>query len=607
VVLKTTAQTGGTAYELTINNVTDVPGNKLDPSPTKKTFTGWLTLKGYLVREFYGNISGVGIGDLTNNAAYKNGTPTSVSAITGKFESPTDVADNYGIKVYGLLMPPTTGDYTFYVASDDYSSVYLSTDDKPANIRPTPIANVADWTSSREYNKLATQKSAPIKLEAGKSYYVEALMKEGGGGDNLALAWRMPGENTAIANGAEPIPGDYFGIYINPDNSKVEITQQPANVTVEQNRPATFTVVATGSSDVTTSPTYQWQKNGADIAGATGASYTLPVAALADNGAKFRCVVKVPAKSVTSAEATLTVNADTTPPDISSAAGLIGNGEVYVYFNELMDPVSASTAANYGVSGGVVSDASLSTDGKSVVLSVVGLAGDSVSVAANKVKDLAGNAMTQVKIVTAQLSKLTALDVGTQDPATLQFTDPIERGATWARNAKDFDMIAGGTDIWNNADGMHYAYVAKNGNFDMIVRVARVDRTDHWTKAGLMVREKLTGASREACVVVCPTTGANMYQTNYREVEGGGTIDNWAGIGAANTGAPAYPNAWIRLQRAGNVFTASRSDNGTDWVQVNKAEMTFPLTLYVGMAATSHNNGVGQTTYVEFRDFSIKP
>ena len=48
--------------------------------------------------------------------------------------------------------------------------------------------------------------SLPIALAAGTSYYVRALMKEGGGGDNLAVAWIKSGE-AAPANDALPIPG----------------------------------------------------------------------------------------------------------------------------------------------------------------------------------------------------------------------------------------------------------------------------------------------------------------------------------------------------------------------------------------------------------------
>src|SRR5437899_11614807 len=51
------------------------------------------------------------------------------------------------------------------------------------------------------------------------------------------------------------------------------ITAQPVNQTVTAGQTATFSVTAAGTAPLA----YQWQKNGADISGATAASYTTPV------------------------------------------------------------------------------------------------------------------------------------------------------------------------------------------------------------------------------------------------------------------------------------------------------------------------------------------
>ena len=96
-----------------------------------------------------------------------------------------------------------TGSYTFWIASDDQSELWLSTDDNP--LFKVRIASVPNWTDSREWNKFPSQKSAAITLTAGQRYYVEALQKEGGGGDNLAVGWAKPGESTSAPS--EVIPG----------------------------------------------------------------------------------------------------------------------------------------------------------------------------------------------------------------------------------------------------------------------------------------------------------------------------------------------------------------------------------------------------------------
>lgn len=88
------------------------------------------------------------------------------------------------------------------------------------------------------------------------------------------------------------------------------ITTQPVGTTVTAGASVSFTVVATG----TPAPTYQWQKSGVNIAGATSATYTIASATLADAGA-YTVVVTNPAGTVTSSAAALTVNA---PPVITA-------------------------------------------------------------------------------------------------------------------------------------------------------------------------------------------------------------------------------------------------------------------------------------------------
>ena len=91
------------------------------------------------------------------------------------------------------------------------------------------------------------------------------------------------------------------------DPSAPTISSQPANLSVNAGQTATFTVVATGAAPLS----YQWQLNGAAIAGATAASYTTPVTTTADSGQQFRVVVTNSLGSVASNIATLTVTTGT--------------------------------------------------------------------------------------------------------------------------------------------------------------------------------------------------------------------------------------------------------------------------------------------------------
>ncbi len=90
------------------------------------------------------------------------------------------------------------------------------------------------------------------------------------------------------------------------------IITQPANATVSAGQTASFTVTATGTAPLS----YQWRRNGADIVGATAASYTTPATLSADSGALFSVVVSNAAGSATSANATLTVTSAAVAPTI---------------------------------------------------------------------------------------------------------------------------------------------------------------------------------------------------------------------------------------------------------------------------------------------------
>ncbi|MFG6485408.1 carboxypeptidase regulatory-like domain-containing protein [Roseateles sp. BYS78W] len=93
------------------------------------------------------------------------------------------------------------------------------------------------------------------------------------------------------------------------------ITTAPQDASAKVGDTASFTATVSGSAPLA----YQWQRNGVDIAGATAAVYRTPALTLADNGARFRVVVRNALGSATSPEATLSVaDATLAAPAITS-------------------------------------------------------------------------------------------------------------------------------------------------------------------------------------------------------------------------------------------------------------------------------------------------
>jgi hypothetical protein len=182
--------TAGT-YKLFVLNA---QGVKLGESVARLRTSG----SGTILREYWNNISGTAVTNLTSNPSYPN-NPTGSGQLTS-LEGPTNTADNYGSRIRGYIHPPASGAYTFWLASDDSGELWLSTSDNPANA--ARIAYVNSWTNSREWTKYTTQQSAAITLTAGQKYYIEVLQKEGTGGDNVAVAWQGPGIAQAVIAGS---------------------------------------------------------------------------------------------------------------------------------------------------------------------------------------------------------------------------------------------------------------------------------------------------------------------------------------------------------------------------------------------------------------------
>jgi hypothetical protein len=119
------------------------------------------------------------------------------------------------------------------------------------------------------------------------------------------------------------------------------ITAQPANQTVTAGQTASSTVVAAGTAPLS----YQWQKNGANIAGATSASYTTAATTTSDSGSTFAVVVSNTAGTVTSAAATLTVNPAPAPGiQVSSTSLNFGNGVVGSTLSQVLIITNTGTA-----------------------------------------------------------------------------------------------------------------------------------------------------------------------------------------------------------------------------------------------------------------------
>jgi signal transduction histidine kinase len=108
------------------------------------------------------------------------------------FEGPTNWGDFHLTRMAGFLQPPVTGDYTFWIACDNSGELWLSTDDNPRRVRMVASIKTGYWVGLREWSRYPSQRSDPIRLEAGRSYYIEAVSEQVELDEHLAVAWEGP-------------------------------------------------------------------------------------------------------------------------------------------------------------------------------------------------------------------------------------------------------------------------------------------------------------------------------------------------------------------------------------------------------------------------------
>ncbi len=530
---------------------------------------------GSILREVYSRIGGNSISDLLSSPNFPN-SPSSTSELTEFFEAPTDVAEAYGQRVHGYVVPPVTGNYTFWIATDDGGLLNLSTDTDPANKKA--IARVDGWTGPRQWEVEPNQQSAAIRLEAGKPYYVEALMKEGGGGDNLAVRWLRPdGKDEG------PIPATYllpWGVVF----SAPKFLTQPAAVSVPEGKTARFEVTLDASGPATVA----WYRDGVLIPGATGTAFELAPVVIGDSGAKFKAVATNAKGTAESAEANLTVSSEDIRPTILRAVTL-GRTNVLVEFSEPVFAPASGVGDAFQVTAGVrVLAAAEWTETKFLLLTTTPLTfGTTYTLRVSQVRDRsgAGNLILPSSPIEFQATELSPRDVGTP---TL--------GGSVVQVAGGMDVTGGGTDIGGTADQFQFAWEERTGDFDLQTRVIGAVIADPFLHAGIMARLGFDSNAKFAAIFASSPQLGCFFES--RSTAGAAsTAVNPAGGYPVN-----YPYTWLRLRRTGSNFDGFASLDGVVWTLLGSVTLSdVPNTIPVGLAVTGQNPQMRAT--VRFREY----
>ncbi|UCF13915.1 MAG: hypothetical protein JSW59_10920 [Phycisphaerales bacterium] len=198
------------------------------PNPTVKgdlwSFTTTLPGLGKAVASRWENITGTDLNTLKTNPRYPNNPDVTEEVMEFAWNGPD--LDDYGGRIEAWLYVPSTGDFTFWLNTDDQGELWLSTDDDPGSAKL--IARESSWSALNAWGA-GEEKSRPVPLIGGQKYYIMAMWKEGGGGDHCQVAWQGPDvpERTVIA-GTNLSPFEPMSAYgARPSNNSTGVTLMP--------------------------------------------------------------------------------------------------------------------------------------------------------------------------------------------------------------------------------------------------------------------------------------------------------------------------------------------------------------------------------------------
>jgi len=307
VVSNTAGTVTSSAATLTVNAAAVAP--TITTQPVNQTVTAGQTA----------TFTVVAAGTAPLSYQWQQGGVNIAGATAASYTTPVTTTGNSG-STFDVVVSNTAGSVTSSAATLTVTAAAVA-----PTITAQPVSQTVTAGQTATFTVVAAG-TAPLSYQWQKSgvniagataaSYTTPVTTTGNSGSTF---------DVVVSNTAGSVTSNAATLTVNAAAVAPTITTQPVNQTVTAGQTATFTVVAAGTAPLS----YQWQQNGVNIAGATATSYTTPVTTTGNSGSTFDVVVSNTAGTVTSAAATLTVNAAPAPAiQVSSTSINFGNDPV---------------------------------------------------------------------------------------------------------------------------------------------------------------------------------------------------------------------------------------------------------------------------------------
>jgi len=163
-------------------------------------------------------------------------------------------------------------------------------------------------------------------------------------------------------------------------------------------------------------------------------------------------------------------------------------------------------------------------------------------------------------------------------------------------------LTGSGNGLNEQSISYHYAYTTLSGDGEMIARVRSIENTDPNADAALVIRASLTDPQASAATISArPQQGTQF---------GARVFDAADGNGSQTFPLSNLPDGpvWLKLERRGNRVFGFTGPDGVTWAPMQHVIFEdWPEDVFIGLAATSHNNSELATATFSDVQISVRP
>ncbi|MBN2506243.1 MAG: lamin tail domain-containing protein, partial [Verrucomicrobia bacterium] len=463
----------------------------------------------------------------------------------------------YFRRTFNVENPGLYGSLPFSLTYDDGAVIHVNgVEVTRVNLPAGTVSYSTHALGAADYTSPYAGNLASSVLVAGQNVVAIEMHQGNATSSDLSMNFELLGNLSPSIVLSTPTPNQIFNV--------------PASIALTANAVDTDGVVSR----------VEYYANGEKIGEATAAPFTF-VWTTAGSGVYSLTAVATDntGGQTTSDPVPITVT-DTAPPRVVEVSG--STNQLTVEFSKQVTLLSATNLVNYSINLGVsVLDATFLASETAVLLTTTYIApGVPHVITISGVRDALGQVVATTN-VTFSVVDYQQYNVG----------GPSPEGSFNVANGTII-LNASGTNVAGTRDQFTFMALEVSDDFDIQIRITGLSPTDPWAQAGLMARESTAVGSRYAAVFATPSINGCYFSSR-------------SALNAAATRAGSfpvnYPNMWLRLKRAGTVFTGYVSPDGNLWVQLGAVTLSSAVRpMLVGLAGASAV--AGETMTIQFTE-----